>query len=607
MQVGDFIFGKNIDFHILKSIMRDKKATTQHKPTYISLFSSAWVGCHWFQTEWFECIATVELLEKRLNIQKYNKKCLYDTWYIAWDLCDESVQSKVRWNIEHYHKTLKRELDVLIATPPCQWMSVANHKKWNETKRNSLIVESIRLTKEFSPKIFIFENVSAFLHTRCTDIDNTEKKIEDVIDINLWWTYNILSKVINFKNYGSNSSRTRTLVIGIRKDQKNITPFDFFPTKQSEKTLYEVIGDLPSLREIWEINEFDIYHQFKKYNPEMRSWIQDIKEGESAFDNIDISKVPHKKENGIIVINQNKNWDKYKRQFYNKVAPCIHTRNDILASQNTIHPKDDRVFSIRELMRMMTIPSDFKWTEDKLSELNQLSISEKIAFLKKWEMTIRHSIWEAVPTIIFEQIAKKISSYLHRRILSQTDILRYIEEYNLTKVSNLLEFLQKNTLELDYTSLLNIAEYSNTKRDESAAYYTSQDIVYSLVRNLPEAKNYKEIRILEPSVWIGSFIPTIIKKYEDVARVIIDVVDINDDSLKLLRVLLSKIHIPNNIIINYHHDDFLKFESEKQYDIIIGNPPFWKWMIEKKHSLELREYMQNKSTGNVFALSLIHI
>jgi DNA (cytosine-5)-methyltransferase 1 len=42
-----------------------------------------------------------------------------------------------------------------------------------------------------------------------------------------------------------------------------------------------------------------------------------------------------------------KNGDKYKRQYWNKVAPCIHTRNDILSSQNTVHPVDDRVFSIR--------------------------------------------------------------------------------------------------------------------------------------------------------------------------------------------------------------------------------------------------------------------
>ena len=47
------------------------------------------------------------------------------------------------------------DLDVLIATPPCQGMSVANHKKKDELKRNSLVVESIKMTKQIKPKFFI--------------------------------------------------------------------------------------------------------------------------------------------------------------------------------------------------------------------------------------------------------------------------------------------------------------------------------------------------------------------------------------------------------------------------------------------------------------------
>ena len=51
----------------------------KNKPTYISLFSSAGVGCYGFKQEGFECIATNELLEKRLNIQKLNKKCKFES------------------------------------------------------------------------------------------------------------------------------------------------------------------------------------------------------------------------------------------------------------------------------------------------------------------------------------------------------------------------------------------------------------------------------------------------------------------------------------------------------------------------------------------------
>ena len=50
--------------------------------TYISLFSSAGVGCYGFKMEGFECIATNELIERRLNIQKANKKCKYSSGFL---------------------------------------------------------------------------------------------------------------------------------------------------------------------------------------------------------------------------------------------------------------------------------------------------------------------------------------------------------------------------------------------------------------------------------------------------------------------------------------------------------------------------------------------
>ncbi|GAA8632060.1 hypothetical protein oki200_04330 [Helicobacter pylori] len=46
--------------------------------TYISLFSGAGVGCYGLLEEGFECVATNEILEKRLNIQRINRKCKLD-------------------------------------------------------------------------------------------------------------------------------------------------------------------------------------------------------------------------------------------------------------------------------------------------------------------------------------------------------------------------------------------------------------------------------------------------------------------------------------------------------------------------------------------------
>lgn len=306
------------------------------------------------------------------------------------------------------------DIDVIIFTPPCQGMSVANHKKKNDgtVEKNSLVVEALEIVKEIKPKFFVSENVRSFMNTKCIDYNNP-KKIREAFKDWLSDDYIYEDKIINFKNYGANSSRTRTLVLGVRKDlQEDVHPLDLFPEEESETNLNDVIGHLPSLNKMGEIDSSDIYHNFKPYREDIRSWISDISEGESAFDNKDINKRPHKVVDGEIIPNVNKNGDKYTRQYWNKVAPCIHTRNDIMASQNTVHPVDDRVFSIRELMLMMNIPKEFKWVEIREDELNNLSLEEKKLFLKKNEINIRQCIGEAVPTIIMRKIAKNIGEVL---------------------------------------------------------------------------------------------------------------------------------------------------------------------------------------------------
>lgn len=566
--------------------------------TYISLFSSAGIGCYGFKQQGFKCIATNEYLEKRLKIQQYNKKCDFESGYICGDLSKQETQDKIYRELENNNIN---DLDVLIATPPCQGMSVANHKKNNEIKRNSLVVESIKIVAKIKPKIFVFENVRSFLKTICTDTDNFDRPIGESIELNLGGDYNILSNVVNFKEYGSQSSRTRTLVMGVRKDLVNISPYQLFPKKQKAKTLKALIGELPSLKIMGEIDSNDIYHSFRTYDKRMLSWIEHIKEGQSAFDNTDPKRIPHTIVDETIVYNQNKNGDKYSRWYWDKEAPCIHTRNDILASQNTIHPSDHRVFSIRELMKMMTIPDDFQWSNEDINQLNNLSNEEKKKYLKQEELNIRHCIGEAVPTKIFEQIAQNIKTALKHKVLTINEIERIVQEYNLLDRKNLKEFLKNNPQKYDNNTLYNIAELSNIKRDETKAYFTREDIVYNVVSKLPDFSKQKTIKILEPSVGIGNFLPLLFKKYEQIEKVILDVIDIDEDSLEILHILLSKIKIPRNFTINYINADFLLWQNQVQYDVIVGNPPFGSIANNKVLLSEYKKDIINKSTNNIFS------
>lgn len=580
-----------------------KKIKANDQPlTYISLFSSAGIGCYGFKQNGFQCIATNELIERRLNIQKLNNKCIYESGYVQGDITKEEVKNRIFCEVNLWkekHNVI--EPDVVIATPPCQGMSVANHKKSkNEIKRNSLVIESIHIVKDIKPKIFLFENVAAFLKTACIE-DELVMSISDAIDKNLSDYYTIQSKVINFKNYGSNSSRTRTLVIGVLKSYINeFLPEELFPKYKIEKNLRTVIGHLPSLTKIGEFSKKDFLHSFRKYDERMRPWIADLNEGQSAFENTNPYKRPHQIINGKVVPNKNKNGDKYTRQCWNKVAPCIHTRNDQLASQNTIHPTDDRVFSIRELMHMMSIPKEFKWFEKDLKTLNNLSNEEKTNVLKKHEINIRQSLGEAVPTGVFSNIAENIRSALSGISLNLREIKGLIEENELFKHDLLMEFLKSNHQRFNLKTLITIAEYANAAREENSAYYTDKMLLHNIYSILPKFVDKSTIRVLEPSVGVGSFLTLVSKKYSHVDEIIIDCIDISLESTEILEFLMPLYNFGENVKINLIINDYLKYKINERYDLVIGNPPFGKLIKSKKDITEDFYNLKSKNLASYF-------
>lgn len=572
--------------------------------TYVTLFSSAGVGCHGFQMEGYHCIATNEIIERRMQVQRCNHKCEYDSGYIVGDITTDEIKQRIYDEIHRWKKKGNDRVDVIIATPPCQGISVINHKKNDkEINRNSLVVESVEIIRRINPRFFIIENVMAFQKTLCITPDGRTVPIGEYVREVLGKDYIISGRILNFMNYGSNSSRTRTLMIGVDKAYRNnITPYDLYPEFRPEKTLREVIYGFPRL-EWGEICPTDFYHAFRTYKPEMREWIHDLKEGESAFDNDDPAKRPHKIVDGKIVENIRKNRDKYTRQPWDRFIQCVHTRNDQLAAQNTIHPEQDRVYSIRELMAMMTIPNDFRWVDMSLEELNALSDKEKQEVYKNHEMNIRQCLGEAVPTEVMRQLAAAIRTKLEQKRCESIEINRIIADNHLDGRESLCAFLKDNPLELDVASLMRIPELCNARREKNAAFYTNKFIVNEIMGSLPTFSK-DEIRILEPSVGAGSFIPFLFKKYEDIPHVILDVVDIDPDSIETLDIMLGKLAVPQNFTINRVCQDFLTYHTTYRYDLAVGNPPFSKLKErtpEIESSLELNA---NRVTNNLSEMFL---
>ena len=349
------------------------------------------------------------------------------------------------------------------------------------------------------------------------------------------------------------------------------------------------------------ISETDIFHSFREYSINMLPWIETLKEGQSAFQNTEKNRIPHQIKDGKIVFNESKNGDKYARWYWDKEGPCVHTRNDILSSQNTVHPSENRVFSIRELMLMMSIPENFQWTKTSSEKLNKLSFLEKKVFLKKEELNIRHCIGEAVPTGVFANIAKRINDVLSQKALSTTEINNIIKKEELSETENLLSFINTDFAKSGLENIYQIAEYANSSRQENSAFFTRKDIAFSVVKDLPELKGKKKIRILEPSVGIGNFIPLLLEKYEDKDEVIFDLVDIDNNSFVVLKNILNKLKLPKKFVFNFINADFLTYNFNTKYDIVVGNPPYKK-LTNNQESLSLYKFnVKNNETNNLFS------
>lgn len=528
--------------------------------TYISLFSSAGVGCYGFKKEQFECIATCELLKPRLEVQRANHKCKYDSGYIAGDLTADETKQLLFDEVNRWRRNEGlQNVDVVVATPPCQGMSTANYKKGDESKRNSLVVEAISIIKTLQPRVFVFENVRAFLKTECTDLDGTLLPIKESIYKNLGENYHIYARVINFKDYGVPSSRPRTLVIGTRKDCLHISPLNIFPLREHEITVRQAIGDLQSLA-YGELSD-DIYHSFREYPRYMEEWISHIKEGESAFQNAEAFK-PYKIVDGQKVLLKGAHLgNKFRRLFWDRPGACIATRNDQLASQDTIHPADNRVLSIRELMRLMTIPDDFKWACVNTDVL--VTAADKKAFLKEHELNIRRCIGEAVPTHIMHTVARNIKEMLQFQ--------SYIEDYYASNGRTL-----DNSSQSYYIQSFN-HEIALENAKETGAFYTPQTVVYEALSTVNLSQK-ADVHILEPAVGMGAFLPQLFRLCDECERVALDLCDIDEETLSVLRASLKKFPFNREKIeLNFIHGDFLTSDAlRSRYDLIVSNPPFGK-------------------------------
>lgn len=131
------------------------------------------------------------------------------------------------------------DVDVIVGGPPCQGFSSANRwQKEMEDPRNKLFFEYIRFVQRIHPKIIMIENVRGLLSR---DNGYAIKRIQEILGAA---EYNISFQILDASDYGVPQNRKRAIIVGVRKDFKDIT-FDFNTlVKQERTTVEDAIGEL---------------------------------------------------------------------------------------------------------------------------------------------------------------------------------------------------------------------------------------------------------------------------------------------------------------------------------------------------------------------------
>ncbi len=237
-------------------------------------------------------------------------------------------------------------IDILDGSPPCKKFSIARAKKKEYITRTeidkNLIFDYLNLVKLNFPKICIVENVREFLNDLI--FNEALKAFKEL-------GYIVNYKILNAVNYGVPQSRIRLFIIAIRIDIANKlyineeSLINLFPQKFKKKII--------SLRESFKNLKTEI---------EEREYLLSSMRKSSNYEIIKfLPKCPKKK---IRMSDINKNWKTHfslNRASWLKPCATITSHGQQTFRGGICHPEEDRLFTIRELCRIMSLPDDYSF------------------------------------------------------------------------------------------------------------------------------------------------------------------------------------------------------------------------------------------------------
>ena len=312
------------------------------------------------------------------------------------------------------------QLFLVYATPPCQGMSTNGVGKLNaevragnrceEDKRNALILPALDVIEQLMPLWVLFENVPGMRRTSIPS-GGGYKLILEIVDARLRKLgYEGQAEVVECSDYGVPQTRKRLITIYTLDERSHhafvLEGMTFLPRKQTTRrlTMRDAIGHLPPLDAKDGMNAAPDFHPLHRVNILSREkywWVEHTPEGDTAYNNqcvnpsclfqnnplhVDKKVEGRWRSNGDTPIHCQKcgellprpsMLDKagkrrlikgfhsaYRRMKYDEPARALTRNFPFEASDNKIHPLQNRVLSVYEAMIIQTIADfGYEWID----------------------------------------------------------------------------------------------------------------------------------------------------------------------------------------------------------------------------------------------------
>jgi DNA (cytosine-5)-methyltransferase 1 len=276
---------------------------------------------------------------------------------------------------DSFFRNYKNKIDVIIAGPPCQGFSMSGKRNTSD-ERNTMYEEVARMVSVINPKIILLENVVGLLSMKSMKghyvKDLIYKRFESL-------GYSVEHRILDASDYGVPQGRKRVIFICSK-----IGKLSFPESTHSEKpyktlegnlkrkkiTVGDALGNLPDVGK-------EFYYSPKTEYQNMMSLEKKIFNHEKMNHNTEVMK-------RISLVPPGGNWKDIPKQFYNvggehsnnyrrldSEKPSVTIKHAIKSM--IIHPKYNRVITVREAARLQSFDDSFLFYGSKSDQHQQLA------------------------------------------------------------------------------------------------------------------------------------------------------------------------------------------------------------------------------------------